>query len=510
MEGDPKIFDPVFVVEQILQGRSDDEITIALVQRGTDAKTALEFVKGLRKTIQPQGISQTPGQPRTRDKRLQRLLLLSARDRTESPELSTYSQEQRAYNSALLINDGLAQGEAVQDINGEYVLARLIEITSKGHDFLDQTENTHRAPVSAGPAVATAETKDSTSAKPAASPSLSKLVFVSHSSLDKDLAEALVDMLCSALNLRRRDFLCTSVEGAKLRGGDVTDDELRRQIREAPAFLSLLTREAVSSTYVLFELGARWGCAKHHIPLLAKGAGTEVLREPLKATNALQMSRAPDVLQLVEDLGHLLNVRPEPANSYLEKVQHVVRISSTAVSTGGQTLSETPKATNARKEVVTAASFRVHSELRIVHNFGFPQLALATWLANDGHGTANDVKIICFNAPQVMSGFDHNLWKEGGSASGGQCLLAKAPIHPGEMPGIVTWTLGQAQILVDGQTKPAMTVPSDIEKTPLLYTGPDIAVRFKIFAHNQTPTEVSVQFSKEEVRRLRAKDSVPT
>jgi hypothetical protein len=506
MEGDPKIFDRVYVVGQILDGRSDEDITQAMVQRGTDAKSAKEWVEGLRRNLAPTPNTET----RTRDRRLQRLLLLSTQEGKDRPELSAYSQAQQAYNAALLINDGLAEGSTIRGLGGEYAQAVLLEVTSRGHDFLDQAENHDQASSTLG----SGSTASSLSAEPQSLPASSKLIFISHSSVDKDLAEALVDMLCAALNLRRRDFLCTSVDGAKLRGGDITDDELRRQIREVPAFLSLLTREAVTSTYVLFELGARWGCAKHHIPLLAKGAGTEVLREPLKERIALQMSSVPSVLQLVEDLGHLLHRQPEPANSYLEKVQDVVRISSTAVSTESKPFNETTQTTSSPKElapsVAAQAAFRVHSEIRIIHHLGFPQLAIATWVANDGVATAYDVKIACFNEPQAMPGFDHSLWKEG-SAPGGRGLFAKEPIHPGDVPNFLTWTFGQAQILVDGQPHPppAKIVPADTEKTPVIYDGAVIDIRFKIFARNQRPAEVSVQFSKDEIRRLRAKDFVP-
>ncbi len=154
-----------------------------------------------------------------------------------------------------------------------------------------------------------------------------KLVFISHSSVDEDLADKLVDMLSDALHLRRSDFVCTSVEGSKLQGGANTDDVLRHEIREVPAFLSLLTPQSFASTYVLFELGARWLCEKHHIPLLAKGAETQLLKEPLKAKNALHLSKDTNVLQLVDNLASIIDRRPEPPNSYLKKVRAVVEVS---------------------------------------------------------------------------------------------------------------------------------------------------------------------------------------
>lgn len=157
----------------------------------------------------------------------------------------------------------------------------------------------------------------------------SKRIFVSHSSADRDLAEALVDLIGEALSIPRSEILCTSVDGAKLRGGDNANDVLRAEINQVPAFISILTRKAVSSTYVLFELGARWGCNKHHIPLLAKSAGTEVLKAPLDK-HAQKLNVESDVLQLIHDLAHVLNQPEQPANSYIKKAHRVVELAGEA------------------------------------------------------------------------------------------------------------------------------------------------------------------------------------
>ena len=267
---------------------------------------------------------QHAGLPRLHMKRikeLQRLLLLHVRDGEVLPELSQYTEEDRVYNSALLINDGYVDGQAIQNGNGVYVSTVMTQLTSKGHDFLEETDMTTR------PSTVTAVGKSS------------KRIFVSHSSTDQDLAEALLDLLCAALPLRRNDFICTSVDGAKLRGGDDTDEVLRNEISDVPVFLSLLTKGAMASTYVLFELGARWGCKKDHIPLLSKGAGVEVLKEPLKATNSLQMSNEADVLQLVQDVADILKLKAEPPNSYLKKAHQVTQISRAGLDPASQQVS---------------------------------------------------------------------------------------------------------------------------------------------------------------------------
>jgi hypothetical protein len=131
--------------------------------------------------------------------------------------------------------------------------------------------------------------------------------------------------LSCSLHLRLTDFRCTSVEGAKLRGGDPTEQVLRHEIIETPSFISVITPSALQSHYVLFELGARWGAGKHHIPLLAKGASIDVIKEPLKAINALMLTKEADVFQLVDDVAHQLNAQVQSAGVYRKKVTAVVR-----------------------------------------------------------------------------------------------------------------------------------------------------------------------------------------
>lgn len=73
-----------------------------------------------------------------RDRELQKLLLLQVRDGQEPPQLSQYSEADQVYNAALLINDGFVDGEAIQGGNGEYVSTVMTQLTSAGHDFLEQ------------------------------------------------------------------------------------------------------------------------------------------------------------------------------------------------------------------------------------------------------------------------------------------------------------------------------------------------------------------------------------
>src|SRR5690242_5692592 len=106
-------------------------------------------------------------------------------------------------------------------------------------------------------------------------------VFLSHSSRDSELANALVDLLRSAFNLPASRIRCTSVSGYKLEVGADTNEQLRRETVESLVLVGLITEVSIDSAYVLFELGARWGARKFLAPLLGAGRGPEILAGPL-------------------------------------------------------------------------------------------------------------------------------------------------------------------------------------------------------------------------------------
>jgi hypothetical protein len=141
-------------------------------------------------------------------------------------------------------------------------------------------------------------------------------VFVSHWSEDAKLATLLVDLLCSAIGLKKAQIRCTSVDGCKLPGGAHTSLQLRGEIRDSKVFLALITVGAVDSSYVLFDLGARWMIEKFSVPLVGPSAGYDE-RHALKTTVRAEM------LQMLEEVSKCLGRNLEPPASYDDKLQAV-------------------------------------------------------------------------------------------------------------------------------------------------------------------------------------------
>lgn len=171
----------------------------------------------------------------------------------------------------------------------------------------------------------------------AAKPRLS--VFVSHSGKDKDIANALTDLMLKAFNLTANEVLCTSVEGHRLPLSANTDEMLRRMIREAKVFVCIATNNSIGtednsgSFYVAAELGARWGMKRYLALLLAGGATGSWLKAPFTTLNALSCEDHAQVQQFIRQISPVLGRDTQPAESYFKAIEKLVTVSKPTSTT---------------------------------------------------------------------------------------------------------------------------------------------------------------------------------
>lgn len=178
-------------------------------------------------------------------------------------------------------------------------------------------------------------------------------LFISHRSTDKELAKAIADLLRNATRLASSEIRCTSVDGYRLPGGADTAAQLRDEVLEAAALIGLITPSSVSSAYVLFELGARWGAGKHLCPVLARGADDQVLGGPLGGRNALHLNSRAEVIQMVEEVAATVDVRVESWASVQHDIDEVVRLA-------GDAAPKTPLSSAPPKDEATVDDVELH------------------------------------------------------------------------------------------------------------------------------------------------------
>jgi hypothetical protein len=241
---------------------------------------------------------------------LMKLLLLNVRDGGHEEEIRGFPEPLVLDQCAYLIDCGYVDGKYVKGQQGQLVSAAMTRLLPRGHDYLNEIESNQIAtptPVSKQPAIR---------------------IFMSHSSADRELAAALIDLLRDALALPPEHIRCTSVDGYRLPSGANTNEQLRAEIHESETFIALLTAASITSTYVLFELGARWGVGRHWALLTARGLSGGDLREPLKTHNALDASSEAQIDQFLAELADRLGIKLTIRSAWGAKVRRVAELAN--------------------------------------------------------------------------------------------------------------------------------------------------------------------------------------
>jgi hypothetical protein len=128
---------------------------------------------------------------------------------------------------------------------------------------------------------------------------LTPRIFISHRHKDREIAEALIDLLDNAFSIEPADVRCTSVQGYMLTPGERTSEELRSNLAGAELVMGLLSPDTTESNYVLAELGAAWGRDVTTFPLLARGATYEDVPSPLNERHCVSLETQENCLDLV-------------------------------------------------------------------------------------------------------------------------------------------------------------------------------------------------------------------
>jgi len=196
---------------------------------------------------------------------------------------------------------------------GEYGLRDLAKITIGGKTQVEK--NTKRPAITATKAIGKSDEAGS-----------ELDIFISHSSKDKKIAAALIELIRSALSLSPKKIRCSSVDGYRLTAGAGTDEQLRNEVNSCEVLVGLITANSVRSAYVMFELGARWGQQKPMIPLLY--GGEDLLEGPLSGINALRLDVPAQMHQFISDLAAILKQQMESPAVYIDLLKLLTKMAA--------------------------------------------------------------------------------------------------------------------------------------------------------------------------------------
>jgi len=139
-----------------------------------------------------------------------------------------------------------------------------------------------------------------------------KRIFISHSSEEKALADAFVDLLVLGLNINSNEIFCTSLEGLGIPTGENFIEFIREQLEESEIVISLLSQNYYDSAFCLCELGASWVLSGEHYPIVIPPLKFSDIEDVLKNNHMRMIDSDNDLSELkdeLEDALDLTNIR---------------------------------------------------------------------------------------------------------------------------------------------------------------------------------------------------------
>lgn len=115
----------------------------------------------------------------------------------------------------------------------------------------------------------------------------SKPIFISHAAADKAIADEVVDLLNTAMQINvTEDVFCSSVYGCNIPPGVDFKRFIKEQIQTPKIVILLVSEQYLASAFCLAEAGASWAMSHRAIPLVVPPIKFSDLKAVLEGTQA--------------------------------------------------------------------------------------------------------------------------------------------------------------------------------------------------------------------------------
>ena len=162
------------------------------------------------------------------------------------------------------------------------------------------------------------------------------VIFLSHSSEDKESAALLVRVLEAGLGLHENgQIVFTGSVARGLPGSVPVADQLIKHLRDCAKVIVVLSDSATAAPWVQMEAGAGFFQGKL-VPVVVRSSHRQRVEGPVKQLNVLALDSAPEINRLIDQLRKEIPSASPEANQYQEEIDALVRhVESTY--RGGQT-----------------------------------------------------------------------------------------------------------------------------------------------------------------------------
>ena len=154
-------------------------------------------------------------------------------------------------------------------------------------------------------------------------------IFISHASADAPLVAAIASAVENVVGLSKSEIRCTSVPGYTLPAVTNFHDVLRDEVITCDIVLGVMSSASLASSFVLLELGARWGIARPMM-LCHKNGFVFPSAAPLATSNSKPLDNMIEVEALMTDIAAMLGLTRKCAPGSSQSGGYLGQITSKA------------------------------------------------------------------------------------------------------------------------------------------------------------------------------------
>jgi hypothetical protein len=129
-----------------------------------------------------------------------------------------------------------------------------------------------------------------------------KSLFISHAVKDKELVDALIELIEGGIGFKKEAIFCSSSEGQGIPNGQDFGPYMRTQMQKASVIVAVVTENYYDSAFSLCETGGAWYGEKPFIPLLSPPVNYGDLRGALYGKQASLLDSAKSLNEVYDQL----------------------------------------------------------------------------------------------------------------------------------------------------------------------------------------------------------------
>jgi len=149
-------------------------------------------------------------------------------------------------------------------------------------------------------------------------------IFISHSSLDSNIVEKVIDTL-EAIGVPSDKIFCSSFEGYGVKLGADFLDVIKNELNNEVLVLFILSTNFYSSTVSLCEMGATWVKTNQHIPILIPPFNYDDIKGVIPTTHGMKINEKEKLNTLKEVVEKYLGLKPINVSAWERKRDNILK-----------------------------------------------------------------------------------------------------------------------------------------------------------------------------------------